>query len=422
MAIILTLKSTGKPLGSPAPFVAVKVEIANALRLKKASAHVRGMLRKIAKAHHAGDQVRANKLTGKYLGSLDARYVAAVQAYRGIKPHRRPERGALFEIAKNLNAWEGTQEMVTLILKEKGKDTGNFRYVMDFGIENRALQLLVKPILEIRGKRHSNQYAGVGTHAAIERVAALMTEGNEWAIETDITDCFPSFVGEKVQELLPLPKKVTSSVVLCASLNLSLGSNSIFGPADPGDTPDEEVFPELFADARRGIPQGSIISSLVAEILLACIFDQLTGSGQCIGYADNFLVVGKKEDDVKTTTSSLWSALKAHPAGQLRPNKPNLYKPGKHIDFLGHRLKLMTEKVYIRPTPANLSEFKSRFEQAINKIIDAPSPTAKTRAADELRRYTRSWHSAFKLWGEAVAHQAKHLNVNRRAKRTPFRG
>lgn len=409
MTITLTLKSTGKPLGSPAPLAAVKVEAVNALRLKKASAHVRSMLRKIAKAHHAGNQLKANKLTAKYLKSLDARHLATVRAYRGIKPHRRPERGALFDIAKNLNAWEGTQEEVTLILLEKGKDTGNFRYVMDFGIENRALQLLVKPILEIRGKRHPNQYAGVGTHAAIERVAALMVEGNECAIETDITDCFPSFVGEKVQELLPLPKKVTSSVVLCAPLNLSLGSNSIFGPADPGDPSDEEVFPELFADARRGIPQGSIISALVAEILLACTFDQLTGPGQCVGYADNFLVMGKKEADVKTTTLSLWSALKAHPAGQLRPNKPKLYKLGKSIDFLGHRLRLVAGKVHISPTTENLAEFKSRFDHDISKIIDAPSPAATARIVEELRRYVRSWHSAFKLWDDAQAHQAKQL-------------
>lgn len=249
----------------------------------------------------------------------------------------------------------------------------------------------------------------MGTHAAIERVAALMAEGYVWAVETDIKDCFPSFQGEKVQELLPLPKKVTRSVLLCASLNLSLGHNSIFGPADPGDPPYEEVFPEVFAAARQGIPQGSAASNLVTEILLASVFDQLPSIGHCPGYADNFLAMGKTKKEVVSITSDLWSALKAHPAGPLRPKEPKVFKKGGPTDFLGHRLTLVGKKVLIEPTPDNLEKYRLNFDHGWARIINAPSGKATAHRAEELRRYVRSWHAAFKLWGEAPTRQAKDL-------------
>lgn len=74
----------------------------------------------------------------------------------------------------------------------------------------------------------------------------------------------------------------------CAPLNLSLGNDGIFGPADD-DVDDEDVFPELFADARQGIPQGSAASPFAIEMLLSSVFDQLPACGEAVGYADNTL-------------------------------------------------------------------------------------------------------------------------------------
>lgn len=52
-----------------------------------------------------------------------------------------------------------------------------------------------------------------------------------------------------------------------------------------------------------------------------------------IGYADNFLVLAKDANDVKSMTLALWSALKAHRVGQLRPKEPRTFEPGSPIEF-----------------------------------------------------------------------------------------
>ena len=113
-----------------------------------------------------------------------------------------------------------TTEPVILSFKEKEDKPGHFRSLLDFGIENRVLQYLVLGALKARANLHPNQYAMKGSHAAIRRVAELMANGYEHAVEIDIKDCFPSFDGEKVPDLLSLPKRVTKSVLLNGSHNL----------------------------------------------------------------------------------------------------------------------------------------------------------------------------------------------------------
>jgi hypothetical protein len=178
------------------------------------------MLEQIRVAHQAGKRRRADYLTQQYLRSRDAKDVAAAQAWRKLKPHRRPNANQLPAIAERLNAWDGTTEPVILSFKEKASKPGHFRPLLDFGIENRALQHLVLGALKARADLHPNQYVMKGSHDAIRRVTELMANGYEYAVEIDIKDCFASFDGEKVLDLLPLPKRVTKSVLLNGSHNL----------------------------------------------------------------------------------------------------------------------------------------------------------------------------------------------------------
>jgi hypothetical protein len=190
------------------------------IRLAKVERRVTGMLEQIRVAHQAGKRRRADYLTQQYLRSRDAKDVAVVQAYRKLKVHRRPDSNELPVIAERLNAWDGTTEPVILSFKEKASKPGHFRPLLDFGIENRALQHLALGALKMRADLHPNQYVMKGSHDAIRRVTELMANGYEYAVEIDIKDCFASFDGEKVLDLLPLPKRVTKSVLLNGSHNL----------------------------------------------------------------------------------------------------------------------------------------------------------------------------------------------------------
>lgn len=372
----------------------------------KAEAHYRGFIQRIRAANLAGQHKKADYHSAEYLRSLDARYLATLRANAALKKNRRVATEKLLPIAQSLDAWSGTQEEV--ILRLKPKENGDARKLMDYGIENRALQHLVRPLIGARSNLHPHQYGTRGSHAAIKRVAALLEQGYIWAIETDIKDCYPSFYGEKLFNFLPIPKKVTENVVCSASLNLSLGHHSCFGPVDSPEE-DKILIGTLFADAQLGIPQGSATSALVLDYVLAPVFHQLPKPGEIVGYMDNFLVMGKSEDDAVSMTLALWTALEANPAGHFRPKHAKIFEPGDPTDFLGYRLALIDGLVRIEPTPKNLEKFQALLSHGLSKIAQTSSPTLRMQRVKKLRRRVHSWTGAFKFWDGAHEHEKTSL-------------
>jgi hypothetical protein len=141
---------------------------------RQATSHVGNLLDRIAETHKAGKRKKALYETKRYLQSFDARYLACVAAYKGLRPPRRPAIHQLPAIAERLNAWVTSTEPVTLYLKEKEPlplNQAEVRIVLDFGFENRALQQLVLPALKAQADDliHPNQYLMRGTQAAIKR-------------------------------------------------------------------------------------------------------------------------------------------------------------------------------------------------------------------------------------------------------------
>jgi hypothetical protein len=318
----------------------------------------------------------------------------------------RPPASVVRDYAGSLNAWAGSKEPVGLHLKQKAGNPDHRRPIMSFGLENRALQLLALRALRAQAALHANQYAMRGVHAAIRTITDLLKDGFNWAIESDIANCYGSFDGEKVPELLPLPEEVTRRVLTGASLSLRLLSG-MFGPADPGED-DEVTFSELFATARRGFPQGSAASPLAVEMLLAPLFEHLPAGGSSVGYADNFLAMGKNESDAVSMTSSFWSALKAHPAGHLGPKEPRIFAAGDPIEFLGHRIHLQMGAVRIDPSPENSWEFERRLRRSLKELKKTPKALRAKKAA-ALTGYVRSWTGAFSQCTEIKSLQAAEL-------------
>src|SRR6266567_7797093 len=187
-----------------------------------ARAHLEVMLTRIKKAHRAGDRRQLRYLIQQFLTSFDARLTATRLASSKMRWDRRPKKSQLKSIAENLNAYQGTREGVRLILIRKGP--GKFRPTLDFGIENRALQYLVRSVLYAIADLHPRQFATRGgPPAAIAQVAKAIRAGNVHAREIDIKDFYSSFDGNKLVDLIPLPKKVIERVLLSRHLNIVPG-------------------------------------------------------------------------------------------------------------------------------------------------------------------------------------------------------
>jgi hypothetical protein len=381
----------------------------NCTNLIKAERHVSEMLLHAEKAHRSGKQKRFRYFAAEYLNSYDARLMAVREAYRALNWGRRPEINALPGIAKSLDAWIGADEPMRVNIEPK--DSGDYRIVMDFGIINRALQYLVFPLVGASADLHDHQYGtlGGGTHAAISYVRDMLMEGCVYAVEIDVANCFGSFDEKKVPGLLSIPKEVTQRTVISRYLNLVPGNlRDCFGPADE-DGQESILLVDTLAEARLGVPQGSALSSLIAEVLLAIPLKTLPIFGRVAGYADNILVMSNSETDGVAMSQALCSALKAHPAGPLRPKVRDFF--GRPIDFLGHRLTVIGGQVKIEPIPDNETQFQHGLASAFSCLNRTDiSKERRTRKARELATYVRSWTAAFKLC-VGMSERRQHLLV-----------
>jgi hypothetical protein len=160
--------------------------------IARAKMHVLKMLQKIKDAHIGGKKKLRLRLIILYLQSMDARVVAVDEAYRALKPSRRPGKKQLAAIASSINVWQPSVEPV--VVNMKIKPNRDYRLVMDFGIQQRARQYLVASVLEMVADLHPDQYlTRGGVPAAMSRVATLQHGGYRWTFEIDITNCYLSF-------------------------------------------------------------------------------------------------------------------------------------------------------------------------------------------------------------------------------------
>jgi hypothetical protein len=366
----------------------------------RARAHLKAKLTGIQEAHRTGDP-QFGFLIQQYVTSFDARLAATRLAASKMPWYRRPKETELKTIAESLNAFQGTQEEVRLLLIRKSANT--FRPTLDFGIENRALQHLVLSVLYAIAELHPRQFATRGgVPAAIAEVMDAMRAGYVHAREIDIKDFYASFDRNKLVESVPVQKRVIERVLLSDHLNITASKlhhiPSCFGAADTvqGEVPPLEKY---LAEARRGIPQGSAASPLLAEMLLAPLLFQVPAGGKVVvvAYADNILVMAKTASDADAMTNSLGLALNKHPAGPLWP-KIKSFPVGGPIDFLGHRLTTYGDKVRAQPTPENQERFERRMKRGLARLRKPTlTPATRWRLARDLNSDLSSYVSNFKL-------------------------
>lgn len=379
----------------------------------EARLHEQELVGDIREAHCKGQGKRAEYLQRRYLTSYDAKLVAARRGYRAMKLPHRPDVATLPDLASRLDARTGTAEKVTVRPKAKKNNPHESRLIMEFGIENRSLQYLLLPCIAARADLDPNQYfINGGRDAAMQHVHDALLAGFDHVVEMDIKNCYPSFNGEKLSGLLPIPKGMYERVILSRDLNLY--PENLFGEGNQFcNVPYEDsyVLEEIIAEARQGIAQGSAVSGLVAEVLLAPVIGQLPKLGIALTYADNILIMARTAEDAVSMSKALRMLLHEHPAGPLKLNEQNLWKPGYGGQFLGYRLTLHKNTVHFAPSHKNYSKFMHRFTTELKRTRrPGISDSVKQHRIDALRKYVMGWSCGFSLWSGVEQHRKKHLS------------
>ena len=384
--------------------------------LRDAKKHEKKLFNKIAAAHVEGSSFKAWHFTVNYLNSFAAKLVAVDKAWQKLPNHLKNSKMDFRLIAKKINPFAGTDEPATLNWELKKEDFVDFRPVVAFGIENRALQYLVKRVLEAQTHVEPYQFGMKGIRRATKAVLANLNDAYCYTAEVDIRNCFPSVDVEALSAYLPIPREVIQRVI--SGLHLNIVSGNIYHiHGGPGyDAEDELILADqldkVIQEGRRGLIQGSAISSLVFETLLAPALSALPMCGRCVSYADNILVMAKTENEFALMMDKLGGLLKEHPAGPLMPRIESINEPTEEFVFIGHRIFVSNSGYMAAPSNENKANFWRELFEGLTIVKDTKLDI-KTRKckAEHMKVFVRSWTSAFAASPLAEANRVDGLKL-----------
>ncbi|MDQ1900711.1 hypothetical protein RAH32_09690 [Paracoccus sp. WLY502] len=361
---------------------------------------------------------RLHDYSRMYLTSHACKYVAAAEA---IKQNKRAGQRSVTELAERMNVFEACGEPVFLDLVARDESAYEYRYILSFGTENRARQILLRNLLKARWNvSRAQTMMNGGRNAAVQQVIRHYTEGYIHIAELDIKRCYKSFGMIGIQQMLHLPERVVRHVLSAASLNIDLSYTArrvIYHDHDIPLTPMElfrGLHGEDWDEAQQGLIEGSKVSPFVAELLLAPVCQAIlaSGAGVVINYADNFLLMAKTKCGLETMKTILREKLRTHPAGPLTVGEVYAkFALNSAFDFLGY--KLVPGVSSLNPEISERNERKARKirSQAYKAIRSNLSKEKLSEYIKHCVREHRSLLNAFPLWEGAEAYESRKLSA-----------
>ncbi|WP_162933323.1 hypothetical protein [Sulfitobacter mediterraneus] len=359
---------------------------------------------------------RLHEAQRMYLHSFAARYVAAREAklMSSMSTHKKTKK-----IARDMNLFKRCSEVVQLDMRRKPNTEFDYRFIMRFGPEQQARQILLRNMLKARFGTAAAQtvFAG-GRDAAARRLKEYYSVGYVWIQEFDIARCFNSFRMDKAASFLSLPGRVCENVLTTTTLNirpsLSIRRNlTCHSPNDDFDPMDfiEETFRDDWDRARQGLIEGSRVSPFVAELLLAPVCEALSECSRTkvINYADNFLLMAKTPRGLKTIADKLQDELCTHPVGPLQVNpKTSRNGPNDSFDFLGYRCNPDDGKLVFSWSEQAEAKARKLRKRAHKKLTSKTPFDDKLAIFEKVQRRHQGLVGAYPLWKDRQEfHQQK---------------
>lgn len=160
-----------------------------------------------------------------------------------------------------------------------------------------AVDLVVRPVFEAEFEDCSYAFRqGRSVRSAVSKVCELRERGYRWLVDADIDDCFGSIPHDRLLDRLarlPLADEVLRLFELWIRIEVYDGRSLAM--------PD------------RGIPQGSVVSPLLANLFLDQLDESFALFGQAVvRYADDFLILCKDQQQAEgalEVTDSLLDSL-----------------------------------------------------------------------------------------------------------------
>ena len=293
--------------------------------------------------------------------------------------------------------------------KRIGPVSGNVRPITIFNVNDRIVHRGISNLIwpHVRGRVHSDvSFGGIrefalpngrnrkttdvkkNVRAAARRILELRRDGHAFTFESDIKSFFPSIDKERLIRMLAamLPDDSLLGILHAAIQTNVVNQEEI----------DARGLSEYW-DPRAGVPQGGVLSPLLANLYLAPFDEEMTEQGfALIRYVDDFVVMCETPDEALraySTSKSLLEqmGLEIHPRdeknnkGQIKTRIVSEYGP---FDFLGLRINKRT----IQPSQRKIDDLKDRISCVTHGHFGGQT---LVDVVNRLNRMLRGWTAAY---------------------------
>lgn len=344
----------------------------NSIKWKNANRVVTRLRQRIFKATRDGDLKRVRNLQKLLLRSY-SNIVLSVRRVTQLNSGKKTAgvdkllvltpgaRGTLVDILTKLIPWKPLPVKRVYIRKSNGKQRPlGIPCVID-----RCLQAIVKnalePHWEAQFERTSYGFRpGRGVHDAIERIHSMSKSNStkSWVVDADIEGCFDNIAHEPLLKTIGnFPGRKLIQQWLKA------------GYVDKG----------VFNDTETGVPQGGIISPLLANIALHGMESALgirydkhghtIGNRGIVRYADDFAVFCKSQEDAACVVDVLSHWMETRGLA-LSKSKTKILHLSEGFNFLSFNIRWYKDKntkigrkVLIKPSKEALQNVRNKIKQ-----------------------------------------------------------
>jgi RNA-directed DNA polymerase len=224
-----------------------------------------------------------------------------------------------------------------------------------------------------------------GVHSAIERIQSLVAQGYKFYFEADILNFFGSVDRGDLWKMFSREVRHKSlKPLLWRCFNLELEDLQSHATE----------FQELFFGADSGIPQGGVLSPMLANFYLFHFDKRLLKQGfMLVRYADDFVVMCKTEEQARQayqTSGTILGTLnlKIHPLEAPDSKSKIGYFPKDGLTFLGIRF----DGTVTYPT----SKVVKRFESKIKEVLEPASGDSLFKTLQRLTNLINGWGKTYR--------------------------
>jgi len=358
----------------------------------------------IAKARQSHDLQRVQRLQNTLVGKFEARALAVkkVKTHRGGKTpgvdgivwdSDRSLMGAI-DALRNLSSYQPMPVKRVSIPKAKG----GRRPLGIPTIHDRAVQTLfafaLVPIAECTADSRSYAYRPYkSAHDAVGYLQLVLARryAKRWVLEADIETFFDTLSHEWLLKHIPMNRKILEKFLKAGFM------------APPG---------RMIHATSPGTPQGGVISPIIANMALNGLEKALGDRFRVVRYADDFVVAGKRPEDLKALALPAVEGFLAERGLTLAPRKTKITNIEDGFDFLGFTFREYANEaravgykkgiLLVTPAKANVRIFKKRLK----RILQSLQRSSPAMVIIRLNPVVRGWAQYYKPFNSSKVFSA----------------